>query len=120
EVTIPLLESSDTTVKGSVRFDGKTVRLMPEIPPLSKLAGVLEFTQTGATVTDLKAQFLGGGATINGGIGGDSKGLRVQGRATADALPRYVDLPATKRMQGSLTYTAFLQREVVMSFGLTA
>src|SRR5690606_21469235 len=56
ELTIPLLESSDTTVKGSLRFDGNTVRLMPEIPPLSKLAGVLEFTQTGATVTNLKAQ----------------------------------------------------------------
>src|SRR3546814_810545 len=82
-LTIPLMHSRDTTVKGAIHFSGGDLRLTPEMPVFSKVTGTLEFTDTGFSTPGLKSQFLGGPLAIDGGVGGGLKGLRFQGKAQA-------------------------------------
>src|SRR5690606_37317902 len=80
-LSIPLLHSKDTTVQGAIHFSGGDLHLMPEMPVFSKLAGSLEFTDTGFSASRLKGQFLGGPVVVTGGVGGAFKGLQFQGTA---------------------------------------
>src|SRR5690606_6164036 len=75
-LSIPLLHSRDSTVQGAVRFTGSSLRLMPEMPPFSKLAGELEFSDRAISASGLKGEFLGGTVDVSGGLGGDFKGLQ--------------------------------------------
>lgn len=118
-LNIPLLRSRDTTVEGAIRFSGSTLRLTPETPVFSQLAGTLDFTDTGLSTTGLKANFLGGPVSVNGGVGGALKGLQFDGRATARALADYVGLEGMKRLQGSFPYKARLQHPNAKAFSLS-
>lgn len=109
-LTIPLMHSRDTTVKGAIHFSEGDLRLTPEMPVFSKVAGTLEFTDTGFSTPGLKSEFLGGPVTINGGVGGTLKGLRFQGTALASALREYTDLDGLKRLDGHMTYQASLHQ----------
>jgi uncharacterized protein (TIGR02099 family) len=119
-LTIPLLKSHDTTVKGAIRFSGNSLRLSPETPLFGKVTGALDFTETGLSTAGLKAVFLGGPATLSGGIGASWKGLQLEGRASAQALSDYVGLEGMKRLQGVLPYKMILKRSKgqTLSFSL--
>ncbi len=118
-LTIPLLNSHDTTVKGAIRFAGSSLRLSPEVPLLTKVSGVLDFTDTGMSTTGLKAVFLGGPASLSGGIGPNLKGLQLEGRASAQALTEFVDLEGMKRLQGVAPYKMVLQRSKARTLSMT-
>ncbi|AEC19972.1 hypothetical protein PT7_1432 [Pusillimonas sp. T7-7] len=109
-LTIPLMHSRDTTVKGAIHFSGGDLRLTPEMPVFSKVTGTLEFTDTGFSTPGLKSQFLGGPLAIDGGVGGGLKGLRFQGKAQAGALREYTGLDGLKRLDGQMTYQASLHQ----------
>jgi uncharacterized protein (TIGR02099 family) len=109
-LTIPLLNSRDTTVQGAIRFGGGTVSLMPEMPPFKHVSGVLNFTDVEVVADAVKAEFLGGPVAIAGGIGGTQKGLQIQGQATSKALTQYVGLAGMERLRGRIPYRAQLRR----------
>lgn len=109
-LTIPLLHSRDTAVKGAIRFSGNTVRLASQLPAFTQVLGTLDFTDAGMDTSGIKAGFLGGTVALSGGVGGAFKGLQLQGRATAAALADYVGLDGMKRLQGTVPYKAVLQR----------
>lgn len=109
-LTIPLMHSRDTTVKGAIRFSGGNVRLTPEMPAFSRVTGALDFTDTAFSAADLKGEFLGGPVAIDGGVGAALKGLRFQGTASADALADYVGLDGMRRFDGQMAYLARLHR----------
>src|SRR5690606_7971054 len=106
---IPLLHSRDTTVDGAIHFSGSSVRLSPQIPAFNQVTGILHFTDAALSASGLKADFLGGPVALSGGVGVASKGLQLQGRATAAALTDYVGLAGMKRLQGTVPYKATLQ-----------
>ncbi|MGB3288490.1 MAG: YhdP family protein [Burkholderiaceae bacterium] len=108
-LSIPLLHSRDTTVQGSIRFSGSTLRLMPEMPPFRKLTGSLDFTDTTISASDLKGEFLGGAVAVSGGMGGKLKGLKLHGGAVDKDLAEYVGVEGMKRLKGKLAYRATLQ-----------
>lgn len=108
-LTIPLPDADHTTVKGHIRFDGGQVSLTPELPAFQKVQGRLGFTEEEVTATDLNAQFLGGGVSISGELGGQGKGLQLQGSTTAKALAAYVDQPGMQRLKGEMDYRLSLQ-----------
>lgn len=109
-LTIPLQNSHDTTVQGSIQFGGGTVALMPEMPPFKQVTGVLNFTDVDIKTDAVKAEFLGGPVEIAGGIGGAQKGLKIQGQATSKALAQYVGLVGMERLRGRIPYRAQLLR----------
>lgn len=109
ELSIPLMHSIDTTVKGSVLpSEGSALRLMPEMPLLERLSGTLEFSETAVSAKGLSGRFLGGKVDFADGIGGGQAGLRLRGRMTAPALAEYIDLKGMERLEGSIAYTARL------------
>ncbi|RTZ41040.1 TIGR02099 family protein [Candidimonas sp. SYP-B2681] len=118
-LTIPLLNSRDTTVKGAIRFSDSSLRLSPEMPLLTNVAGVLDFTDTGMSTAGLKAVFLGGPVSLAGGIGAGLKGLQLEGRASAQALTEYVGLEGMKRLQGVVPYKMVLQRSKARTLSVT-
>lgn len=107
---IPLLNSDDSSVSGSIRFDGGSFSLMPEMPVLEKLEGQLDFTDTGISTPGLKAGFLGGTMTFSGGVGGPRKGLQMRGQIKAEALEQYVGLQGMKRLKGQFPYQLMWQQ----------
>lgn len=119
-LSIPLLHSRDTTVSGAIRFSGSTLRLMPEMPPFRQLTGSMDFTDSTISASELKAQFLGGPLVASGGVGGDLKGLKLQGRAADKDLAGYVGVEGMKRLKGVLAYRATLQRDKNRDFSLVA
>ncbi|HEY9281346.1 MAG TPA: YhdP family protein [Eoetvoesiella sp.] len=109
-LTVPLLNSHDSTVRGAIHFEGGTVSLSPEIPLFSQLTGTLSFSDVGIAATDLKAKFMGGAVVLNGDLGGMGKGLQLRGQTSAKAVSELVDLEGMKRLDGSVSYQALLQR----------
>nr|WP_257215260.1 YhdP family protein [Pollutimonas harenae] len=109
-LTIPLMHSRDTTVKGAIHFSEGDLRLTPEMPVFSKVTGTLEFSDTGFSTSDLKSEFLGGPVAISGGVGGALKGLRLQGTAQASAIREYTGLEGLKRLTGHMVYRAGLHQ----------
>ena len=118
-LTIPLLNSRDTTVKGAIRFAGGSVSLMPEVPRFSQVNGTLNFSDVGLNASNLKAQFLGGPVTFSGGVGGTEKGLQIRGQTTSQVLAQLVGLQGMKRLDGRLSYRATLKRLKSKSYGLS-
>lgn len=110
QLRIPLLNSDDTTVSGTIRFDGNSFRLMPEMPAWEKVKGELHFSDTGVNAENLNAEFLGGAVAFSGGVGGARKGLQMRGQITAQALADYVGLAGMKRLKGQFPYQMLWQR----------
>lgn len=110
KLRVPLLNTDDTTVQGQIFFDGGQVVLDPDVPPLQQVSGHLNFSDTGLDTDNLKATFLGGPLAARGGIGGERKGLTLDGRITADALAAFVDLEGMKRLSGVIDYAGTVRR----------
>lgn len=110
-LTIPLADARQTAVGGKIQFDGNSVRLSPDLPVLSDAKGELAFTQESVSTSDLNGQFLGGAMKLSGKSGVPGKSLRLQGKVTADALAQYVGLEGMKRLKGSTSYVADIERQ---------
>ncbi|MEO9121708.1 MAG: DUF3971 domain-containing protein, partial [Burkholderiaceae bacterium] len=80
-LTIPLSHGNDTAVDGLIKFRDSSVTFTPEIPVLSHVNGTLNFSDLALNVSDLRASFLGGPISFSGGVGGQYKGLKMQGQA---------------------------------------
>lgn len=107
---IPFENADDTRVRGEVVFEGGSVKLTSRAPLLGQVQGALMFTESGLAAKGLKAQLLGGPVSATGGVGGKWRGLRLEGRAHAEALQRYVGLEGLERMQGRFNYVGQLTR----------
>ena len=94
-LTLRLTRIADSTVRGSVKLPGVSLRLIPEAPTMSNLRGKVDFTERGVTL-QTTASLLGGNATFEGGSQKDGS-LRFVGTtgATADGLRRYTSQLAT-------------------------
>ncbi|PCE29201.1 YhdP family phospholipid transporter [Burkholderia ubonensis] len=86
KLTIPQrIAHQHTNVEGSLAFGGNTLST-DGVPPLSALRGSVRFTQSGATLDNLSARFLGGPVRANGSL--TSHGpytVDVDGRLALDA-----------------------------------
>jgi len=96
---IPLVHAVDTTVAGSVHFQGDNLVLSPDIAPFTALTGELDFTQRGVQLSGITAGFLGGEILLNGDTLADGT-VRIQGHgsATPQATKRQVSAAALRRM----------------------
>lgn len=117
-LTIPLLHGRDTGVDGLIRFMDGSVSLTPEIPVFSHVNGTLHFSEVALNASNLKASFLGGPVSFSGGVGGQYKGLSMQGQVSATALAEHVALPGMKRLTGKFNYHAELMRQKSKKYAL--
>jgi uncharacterized protein (TIGR02099 family) len=97
---VPLLHPDDATVDGSLSFEDNEFTLFPEVPPVTRLRGMLEFTEKDVRARDVQAQFLGGPLKIAGSLLDTRNGLRFDAQVASAALAQVVRVPAMSRFSG--------------------
>ena len=123
-LTLPLNNIDKTKVQGSVTLTGNDAQFSPETPQLSRLKGLVTFTESGFTVPSAQARMLGGDVRFEGGmkpaartqapgIVPDSDVIfRAQGTVTAEGIRLAKDLGLASRLgqsaAGSTAYNATL------------
>ena len=123
-LSLPLNDINNTTVQGSVTLPGNDVQFTPETPPLTRLKGLVTFTEAEFNVPSAQAQMLGGDVRFEGGMkpAGPAAApdaeleagtvFKAQGTATAEALRQAKNLGLASRLAQNATgvtaYTAVL------------
>ena len=112
QLAIPLTHASDSKVTGTLHFVNNDVQLA-DAPLFTRVAGTLQFTETGVRNTSLNASVLGGQSRIETSTRTDGEPMfTATGIATVPALRRAVSLsPVQKlleRSQGQARYVATL------------
>jgi uncharacterized protein (TIGR02099 family) len=108
-LSIPLAETAQTAVRGSLTLAGSDVRIRAGMPLLGGARGRVDFTQRGFTIVGASARTLGGDASFEGGTQADgSMRFTGQGTVTAEALKRageLAPLPAlASQLRGQASY----------------
>jgi uncharacterized protein (TIGR02099 family) len=123
-LSLPLNNIDKTRVQGSVTLPGNDALFSPETPQLTRLRGVVSFTETGFNVPSAQARMLGGDVRFEGGMrpsgrtaapGSELEAgtvFRAQGTATAEGIRQAKDLGVASRLgqnaTGSAAYNATL------------
>ncbi|MBI2725747.1 MAG: TIGR02099 family protein [Polaromonas sp.] len=114
-LNIPLNEVEKTKVQGTVSLPGNDVQFTPASPMLSRLRGVVAFSEKGFNVPVAQARLLGGDVRFDGaaraaGAGEASVVFRAQGNLTAEGLRQAKDMGLVSRLAqhatGGAAYTA--------------
>lgn len=104
---LPLAAMDKAKVKASVVLVENELQLAPEAPPFLNVNGVINFTETGFLLTDVRARALGGEVNVEGRgrYAGPSPDLtfRAQGIATSDGLRATREVAWLARLGGKAT-----------------
>jgi len=98
-LNLPLDSLEQSSVSGSVTLSGNEVRLLPEIPVIGALRGVVQFSENGFTLEGVQGNALGGPIALSGG-------MRVPQEAKAGKAG---DAGVDIRAQGSVSATGLRQ-----------
>ena len=117
-LALPISEIHKSKVQGSVTLAGNEVRITPDTPTLTRARGVVQFSDTGFTLSNVQAQALGGAVRLDGGMRALAPNapatesaiqVRAQGTATAEGLQQTPQLgmvsQLASRATGSTSYT---------------
>ena len=116
-LSIPVLQSAQTRVQGTVQLQDNDVQLMPQVPLIERARGQVLYTEKGFELKGVQGQALGGPVLLQGGWRVDSPAqeasslaIRAEGVATAQGLQQYAQLqnlaPLWRQVQGQAAYTA--------------
>ena len=121
---LPLSSLDKTKVQGSVTLAGNDAQFAPETPPLSRLKGVVNFSEAGFSVPSAQARLLGGDVRFEGGTkpagraavsGQESEAavvFRAQGSVSAEGIRQAKGIGLASRLaqnaNGSAAYNAVL------------
>jgi uncharacterized protein (TIGR02099 family) len=119
KLQLPLTELEKSTVQGEVSLAGNELQISPDVPRLTRLRGVVHFSERGFAISGGQARVLGGEARAQGGTialpGMHPAGpalLRVQGTLTAEGLRQTRELGVisnlAQKASGSTAYSAEL------------
>lgn len=123
-LNLPLNNIDKTKVQGSVTLPGNDTQFSPETPPLSRLKGIINFTEAGFNVPSAQARMLGGDMRFEGGMKPPTRAaspgtgveagtaFRAQGTVTAEGIRQAKDMGLASRLaqnaSGSTAYNAVL------------
>ena len=114
-LSLPISEIDKSKVQGSVTLAGNEVRITPDTPALSRARGVVQFSDTGFTLSGVQARALGGDVRLEGGMRALPAGappseaaiqLRAQGVATAQGLQQTPSLGFVSQLAQNATGSA--------------
>ena len=117
-LVLPIDHLSTTQVKGSAKFAGNDLQVIPGTPVLKNARGTLTFSERGFELQDMKANLLGGDVTLKGGlvfdVAEDASPLKlnIKGKLTSAGLQQARELGfvsrLAKRSSGVAQYDATL------------
>ncbi len=118
KLALPIYAVEKAKVQGSVTLAGNDLQISKDTPRLSRVRGVVAFSETGFSVTGGQARALGGDVRVEGGLtvgtpsGSTPTTLRMQGVATAEGLRQATELDALARLgqyaSGQTAYSVVL------------
>lgn len=127
KLTLPVTALDKSAVQGSATLAGNDLQMTPDMPRMSRVRGVVSFSENGFAIAGGQARMLGGEVRVEGGStplsgvnaagagrsrGGPSAVIRAQGTVTAEGLRQARELGLIARMaqnaSGSTAYTAVL------------
>ena len=117
-LSLPLANLSAVKVQGALSLPGNDVQLQAGLPRMGKVHGVVNYTQSGVSTSNLRLRVFGGDARLDGGLRfadsvteGPSR-LSLQGNISAETMRQSTELPSlsglASKMQGSTAYSATL------------
>jgi uncharacterized protein (TIGR02099 family) len=117
-LTLPIQQLDASKVQGSVSFADNALQVIPGTPVLDHAKGTLQFSEQGFKLEGLRAELLGGDATLDGGLSfaaNEDKSplqLKIEGQLTAEGLRQARELSFASRLAqratGKAAYTATL------------
>lgn len=127
QLTLPVHTIDKSRVQGSVTLPGNDVLFAPDTPQLTRLRGVVAFTEGGFSINGGQARMLGGDVRLEGGsrtagaprppalaaeFPDASVVIRAQGTLSAEGVRQAREIPFASRLansaSGSTAYTATL------------
>jgi uncharacterized protein (TIGR02099 family) len=120
KLMLPIADIGKSTVQGSVTLADNDVQMSADTLKLTRARGVVNYTQTGFSLTGVQAHLLGGDAKLEGGwvlapgapTGNAPTTLHLTGVASAEGLRQAKELGLVSRLAqsftGSTTYGATL------------
>ena len=107
QLSLPLAEMAAAKVKGELMFNDNDVALEPALPPFQRVNGRLLFSEAGAELRGVTAQYLGGPVRLEGAPReGSWMAFRADGTASLQALRRAFDFGFLQRASGAARYGA--------------
>jgi uncharacterized protein (TIGR02099 family) len=111
KLVLPIADINKSTVQGSVALAGNDVQMSPDTPKLTRARGVVNYTQTGFSLTGVQAHLLGGDAKLEGGLilvpgaaaGNAPTTLRTTGVASAEGLRQAKEFGLVSHLAQSLS-----------------
>ncbi|MDM0115298.1 YhdP family protein [Variovorax sp. J22R133] len=126
---LPLETPDKAKVQASITLNDNELQIAPDIPAFTQAKGVLNFTESGFSLTALRARLAGGDMRIDGkgryaGTSHDL-GFHAQGIVSAEGLRAVREVGwlsrLARKMNGSTAYTAdFSLRDGVSEFLVTS
>ena len=123
-LNLPLNNIDKTKVQGSVTLPGNDAQFSLETPPLSRLKGIVNFTEAGFSVPSAQARLLGGDVRFEGGMKPPTRAsgpgmepeagtvFRAQGTVSAESIQQAKGMGLASRLaqnaSGSTAYNAVL------------
>ena len=115
---IPLMHAQDTQLQGSVTLAGNDVQMDPQLPPLERAQGTLQFTERTLQLQGVQVRLLGGNTRLEGGLrsnppaGEPALQIRAQGQVSAEGLRSARTLAPldalARQFKGQTSYSASL------------
>ncbi len=114
KMQLPLGDTDEKMVKGSLRFMGNDIQLMRNFPMIQQTHGELAFTDNGFQLSGVQGNLLGGQMQVSGGTQRDgSSQFKIDGAINADGLARAYPGQAlqklAKKLTGSMRYNGTLR-----------
>jgi uncharacterized protein (TIGR02099 family) len=111
KLQLPLHAMKEAKVQGAVQFANNSIVLQKLLPLITSANGELAFHENGFALSGLKANFLGGVASVSGGTQRDgTTSVKVEGGMSSDGLRKAYPTPVMQRLMqhvgGSTRYTA--------------
>lgn len=103
-IQIPLHDMEESTISGKLYTHDAEFRLNSAFPKATEVSGALSFNEKFLSVDDVKAQFLGGPAYLNGDIGRPGHALTITGQLSGEGIYDYYPLKGLQQLKGLTHY----------------
>ncbi|HYW56968.1 MAG TPA: YhdP family protein [Polaromonas sp.] len=126
QLSLPINTIDNSKVSGSVTLAGNDVQFTPDTPQLTRLKGVVNFSEKGFTIAGGQGRMLGGDLRLEGGsraagvrpaagapdMADASVVIRAQGTVSSEGLRQAKEIPLASRLasnaSGTTAYSATL------------
>jgi uncharacterized protein (TIGR02099 family) len=101
---MPLRHVDDTKLDGRYRFEGNQIVFAPGMPPISDVAGLLEFTGSGIEARAITGRMLGQPLHLSARNQGDKVSVQVSGGASVAELRKLYPSPLFDNLSGTASW----------------